>query len=332
MSLDEARRVIWQTQPKAPMGQLLDDGIITRTDLEWAARKAFRHEVKRAAQRLLQELDHPTALSPSAPVAPAEPPRYGARVVIAGHYLENQQEDSFGNWVFGLAASMMLLVYAITDSVRSLMEGEPIYLVVIVIYILALAYGIWYTNKHLQRWRSYHLGRKGEEQALEHLRQALDSRWTIYRNLQPPDRRDDLDLVLVGPGGVWAVQVKATKAQLRFQGGCWEVYRRRRWVAAQPDPAKQVTHQATALNEFLARNGITRYIERSIVLHEGLPEKNFADSPIPVWLPFNIEHRAASLTTRYLPSAEELARINDVLGRRVIEQQAETKVSKGKKR
>jgi hypothetical protein len=46
------------------------------------------------------------------------------------------------------------------------------------------------------------------------------------------DRTDDLDLVLVGPGGAWAVQVKATGAPLRVHAGRWQVRRGGRWVAA----------------------------------------------------------------------------------------------------
>lgn len=46
ISLEDARRVIWQTQPKEPMGQLLDQGKLTRQDLEWAISKAYRVDVR----------------------------------------------------------------------------------------------------------------------------------------------------------------------------------------------------------------------------------------------------------------------------------------------
>ena len=71
MPLDEACRVIWQTQPKQPMGQLLDQGRLARKDLEWAIQKAYRLDVKRAAQRLLQALDQPSAPVASFATAPA---------------------------------------------------------------------------------------------------------------------------------------------------------------------------------------------------------------------------------------------------------------------
>jgi hypothetical protein len=191
---------------------------------------------------------------------------------------------------------------------------------------------LWLFRHRRRARRAYQAGRTGEDQVAEQLRQALDQRWTIYRNLQLPDRRDDLDLVLVGPGGVWAVQVKATHAPLRVQGGRWELRRGRRWVAAQPDPARQVTGQATSLHDFLARNGVERFVERAIALAEGLPEKNVAGSPIPVWLPYTIAGRAAALATRHPPTADELARVNELLGRRVVEQRAAEDGGKQRKR
>src|SRR5262249_46479581 len=87
----------------------------------------------------------------------------------------------------------------------------------------AWAWLIILIRRQIRRVRPSRAGRKGEDQVVEQLRQALDHRWTIYRNLQLPDHKDDLDPVLVGPGGIWAVQVKATGAPLWVHGGRWEV-------------------------------------------------------------------------------------------------------------
>jgi hypothetical protein len=95
-----------------------------------------------------------------------------------------------------------------------------------------------------------------------------------------------------------------------------------RWVAAQPDPARQVTGQATALNDFFKRQGINRFVDRAIALAEPQPFDQFTASEIPVWLPFDLERCAAALATRHPPTADELARINDLLRRRADEQRA----------
>src|SRR5688572_11042912 len=97
LTLEQARRVIWQTKPKEPMGKLLDAGLIGRKDLEWARLKAYRPEVRSAARVLLAALDAPPAppedAPPPAPAAP-EPLRYGPRVIAASAYLEDRQETS----------------------------------------------------------------------------------------------------------------------------------------------------------------------------------------------------------------------------------------------
>jgi hypothetical protein len=326
MPLDEARRVIWQTQPKEPMGQLLDQGKLTRKDLEWAISKAYRSDVRRAAWRLLQELDQRTATPVNSVQAqsPAVQPRHGARVVLGSGYLEERQEDHLARLGVVVGVTVMVFLYSLNDGVRSLLAGRPMNLLALIGFFVSMALGVWFVRRHARAWRNYRMGYKGEEQVVEQLRTALDHRWTIYRNLQLPQRKDDLDLVLVGPGGVWAVQIKSFSTPLRCSAGAWEYRRGRRWVRCDPkhDPAAQITRQATALHDFLARNGIDRFVERAIALAEAVPAAAVATSPIPVWLPFNIAERTAALATWHPLPNDELARINALLERRAGEQRA----------
>lgn len=337
MPLDEARRVIWQTQPKEPMGQLLDQGKLTRKDLEWAISKAYRADVRRAARRLLEELDQGTMLTPASSL-PAESsiaqPRHGARVVLGSGYLEEQQENLFGTLGVIIGVGVTVFLYSLFDAVRAVLAGKPVNVLAIIGFVLAMALAVWYVRRYGRAWRRMQRGRAGEERIAEQLRMVLDHRWTIYRNLQLPERKDDLDLVLVGPAGVWAVQVKTFTSPLRCSNGTWEYQRGRRWVRcdARHDPATQVTRQATMLHDFLARNGIERFVERAIALAEAVPAANVANSPIPVWLPFNITERSAVLATRNPPSSDELARINDLLERRAGEQRAVEAAEKARQR
>lgn len=244
-------------------------------------------------------------------------------MVNASTYL-GTQETVHGLFVlaylgFGAVIAIMTLLPLIW-----LARGEKLALSILVLTVNAImsAFLGALIARRRRAARSFRVGRAGEDQVVEQLRVALDHRWTIYRNLQLPERRDDLDLILVGPGGVWAVQVKATKAPLRVQGGRWEVRRGGRWVAAAPDPGAQVTRQATALNDFFKRNGLTRWVERAVALSEPQPFDQFTASETPVWLPFNIAARVRALTMRHAPQADELARINALLELRAIEQRA----------
>jgi Nuclease-related domain len=259
-----------------------------------------------------------STLAPSA----AEPSHHGARVVLAGEYLAEQGENSSGALGIAVGVTLTVFLFSILDMVRSLLAGRSITLATIVGFVLALALGAWYILRSGLAWRRVQRSHKGEDQVVDQLRQALDHRWTIYRNLRLPDDQNGASLVLVGPGGVCAVQVEATGVPLRVQQGYWEMQRGRRWVAVQPDPARQVAGQAAVLNDFLACNGIERVVECVIALAERIPEKNVAGSPIPVWLPFNITQRAAALASKYPPSADELVRINDLLRRHADQQRA----------
>jgi len=318
MPLDEARRVAWPFDTRQPMGMMLDQGTLTRSKLQWAAEKAKWPDVRRAAQRLLKELDQLTISAPA-----VAQPRFGARVVIASEYLEEQ--ETLHGWLLAYYIGLGVGAAALTiNTIFWLLRGQAPWLTSLSI-VANVAAWIWFIGvirRQIEKVRTFRAGRKGEDHIVEALRAALDSRWTIYRNLQLPDHKDDLDLVLVGPGGVWAVQVKATSAPLRVHERQWQVRRGGRWVAAKPDPGVQVTRQATALNDFFKRQGIARFVERAIALAEPQSFDQFTSSEIPVWLPFDLERRAQGLTTRYQPDADELRRINELLGQRASEQQA----------
>jgi hypothetical protein len=104
------------------------------------------------------------------------------------------------------------------------MLGTPSGLLAFVI-VMALFIGIGWlslgraTKQELDLYRSFRKGRQGEEAVVEKIRSALDNRWTIFRNLHLPDRKDDLDVVLVGPDGVWTVEVKAYEGTVRVANG-----------------------------------------------------------------------------------------------------------------
>jgi hypothetical protein len=133
MSLEEARRVIWQTQPKEPMGQLLDQGKLTRQDLEWAITKAYRVDVRRAARRLLQELDQATAPAPASSMRAemlAAQPRHGAGVVFGSGYLEERQEHYLASMgvVIGVTAGQQMIVtllIAMGDEAKQVEIDQP---------------------------------------------------------------------------------------------------------------------------------------------------------------------------------------------------------------
>jgi hypothetical protein len=140
------------------------------------------------------------------------------------------------------------------------------------------------------------------------LRRSLDDRWTIFRNLQLPGHRDDIDLVLVGPDGVWAIEVKSYKNPLRLQGAQWEI-QKKKWQPLRENPTAQVTRNAARLKGYLEQYGIRRFMHGAIVLQGPHPISNFKASENPVWLFNNLEERVATLRTNIPPSEKEIQQI-----------------------
>ncbi len=101
----------------------------------------------------------------------------------------------------------------------------------------------------------------------------------------------------------------------------WERQTKLGWRRLDSNPFRQVTQNAKRLNDFFNREGIVRWVERAVILAEAQPVSNFIGCEIPVWpLPI-LPDKIRTLSTRTLPTPDELGRINVALTR-LVEQQA----------
>jgi hypothetical protein len=121
-----------------------------------------------------------------------------------------------------------------------------------------------------QRATRFKLGRWSEERIVEALRIALDGRWTLIRNFTWPGRKDgDIDLVLVGPSGVWAFEVKAYSGAVRNIGDTWERKSKRGWRHLEVHPGVQARTNAADLKAFLNTQGIPVSWVQAVVIWAG---------------------------------------------------------------
>jgi hypothetical protein len=58
MNLDEARKVLWLKNNHRPLGELLDEGFLNQSRLEWAAKSAYDPDLKQAAKVILERKNH----------------------------------------------------------------------------------------------------------------------------------------------------------------------------------------------------------------------------------------------------------------------------------
>lgn len=119
-------------------------------------------------------------------------------------------------------------------------------------------------------------GRSGEDELARGLA-ALDDSWVMLRGYR--NRRGETDMVLVGPGGVWAVEVKLRRVRLHVRGEQWwyeklDAYGNVVETGSAVDGggrswARQVTDVADDLAAWLGRNGHPVPVRTAVmVMHE----------------------------------------------------------------
>jgi hypothetical protein len=139
----------------------------------------------------------------------------------------------------------------------------------VVLLVLALVAGstrlLRPIDRHERAERSYHKGRQGEEVLAAFLADHLDASWTLYRNVVLPDGRGDIDAVLVGPRGIYALEVKAYSGSYRNEGKTWRRRQGGRWVEMKNSPTRQALGNAVRLHHFLKERDVVMHVEPRVV-------------------------------------------------------------------
>jgi hypothetical protein len=308
MTIEEARKVIWTGRgPREPMGDLFDSHQIDTGDLAWAIDKAYNPQVRTAAQALLANwLGKPATIEATR--------RYGPEVVEGSHYLEKNELESLKTgsllrgYAYGAAVAMILL------AVQQFLATKSLATLIVGLLLAFLMIGVWMRSQvksEFARYENLRQGRKGEEAVVGEFRAVLDNRWIIFRNLHLPDRKDDIDIVLVGPGGVWAIEVKAFGGTVRAQGDTWASLRKGKWVQLRDSPSVQAKRNAVRTRDFLQRSGVNiRWVEAIVTLAEPQLVENFvASENLAYWFLPTLESQAANLVARTPPTDDEIKRI-----------------------
>jgi Nuclease-related domain len=309
MSVAEARQVRWQGNgEQGPMGQLLDKGAIGPKNLLWELNNAYRPDAQEAARVLLiHHLGQPEVIQATQ--------RYGPHVYGSSKYLEEKQYDSLLTAVFYVFGAILLAIsviyWLVSGTVSVVLKGAPWLLALTALALVILLSGTvlvplaWWLRCRIQNeflsYRNYRSGREAEEAVLEELRASLDNNWTIFRNLALPSSKKqgngDMDVVLVGPSGVYVLEIKSHKSTLRVANGVWQSQTGNKWKTLRPDPSAQARGNAASLNDYLNRHGITKlWVEPVVVLTEPQPVTNFADRR-RIWLHFDLQSKIRDLSS-----------------------------------
>lgn len=289
MSLTEARSVIWPFRELKgqPIGSLLDKGLLSFQDLGYAAQRAYTERLREASRTILlhQLMQEPLASEQGhgpLNVVSTERRSFAERRQIQFAMLEGMIAG--GIYTLLLAILLFWLISARQNSADSgdaisKISSHPIGLILLAVILifyfgmaLAIPYIIGKVLEYLvldrieKQMRLHRKGQLGEERVLNVMFGVLDGKWWLFRNVELPGRRlGDLDSVLVGPHGVWSVEVKAYSGEYRNVGEQWEKRLGTKWHSIRKNPTRQARHNAAELSQLLETHQIKQWVTPVIV-------------------------------------------------------------------
>jgi hypothetical protein len=150
---------------------------------------------------------------------------------------------------------------------------------------LRLSFAVWAEKRHAPRWAAaekpdtdteekIRAGIAGEQLVAADLGRALGDDWTLLRGYR--NRRGEIDHLLVGPGGLFAIEVKNVNATVHIDGDRWQADKydnygnlvEQRLIEDRRgrSPSEQLNDSATELERFLHERGQPVAVQRVVVL------------------------------------------------------------------
>lgn len=302
LTLEQARATRWPFRPfrDQPMGALIDARQLTVKDLAYAVENAWDERVRQAATVLLAVRLNQVVQEPTPPVGPLT-------VVSGGRSYSEAKQFSWtylqGMLMGALAAVWVLLTIQVIRSLVARFEPESVQAVesatrtpagvIALLILLAFGAGIGLLTNRLfdmadkrihRQIENYRKGQEGEEKVVDALRQNLDGHWTLFRNLTLPGRnRADIDGVLVGPSGLWALEVKNFSGEYRHSGEHWEFRAGNRWRSIHKSPSRQAQDNAARLAGFLKADGIRQWVTPVVIWANRESPLTVENPAVAVW-------------------------------------------------
>ncbi len=305
-------KVIWPFKNlNRPVISLLEEKTISMKDLAYAIANSKNKSLVEATAAIgyllltgrIQVLSPQTPASPKVPTPekqeiepekrPEAPKNSGAKqsapskgslnIVLGSGYLNQNQKILHKKASSMRRIGMILIIVAIIVSFCGLLTGSYIPMS-IALAMLGIAYLIALAKEKFERQEeNFAQGIQGEEALAQALSLRLDSEWTLFRNIDLPDRSGDLDAVLVGPKGIYLFEIKAYNFNCRNRNEQWEYRSFSDWKPLSKNPTQQALRNAARLNDYLKQIvGHDIWIEPRIVWAG--KSKLFLDKPrVKVW-------------------------------------------------
>ncbi len=281
LTLEQARSTIWPFSPYKGqmMGPLTESRQISLKDLGFAIDTAWDERVRQAAIALLlvrleQAVKEPASSAGFLTVTDA-----GRSYAVRQQFLLTFMQGVFLSAVFttaiiGTIASFINLLTSKSEKPLSQALTSLSGLIALAILLgitIGIAWLIIYVLNQVmdrldKRIKNYRKGQEGEDRVVEIMRQSLDGNWRLFRNVILSGRnKGDIDAILVGPSGVWVLEVKSYSGEYRNIGDQWEYRKGNRWKRAESNPGRQAEDNAIRLSNALKVDGIKQWVTGVVV-------------------------------------------------------------------
>ncbi len=300
ISLDKARATLWPFKPYRGqlMGTLIDSRQLSLRDLVFAVENAWDDKVKQAAiafslVRLKQAIKEPVSSA-------------GFVHVVSGGRSFAQRRETFFTLLQGIIIGLFiaLMFFFMSVSFRGTEKPNPNAKTLAevistpgglfgVIFVLGAAvligllinFALDRITKRLDKQIEEHrFGQEGEDNVAQLIVQALDGNWHLFRNIVIPGRnKADLDFVLVGPPGIWALEVKNYHGEYRNIGETWELRNGKNWKSAKRNPSRQANNNSLRLKNFLQADKVNVFVNAAVIWANSEGVLTVENPTVTVW-------------------------------------------------
>ncbi len=309
MSQSQARAVNWPFRGlQKPIGVLMNDGTINIRDLAWATQNVTDEYIRQASRTILLS----SLLVGDAGTLES------ARVIEGKSFAQSQEREATLRVGIGIGvmvgyAFVMVVFTILTNIIRIIPPLITGIFVLLIVFVPPLYF--WIMNS-LKDVSNYRVGQEGEKKTLDQLRASLPKPWVLIHNLSSPDRKwGDIDLVLIGPSGVWVLEVKTYSSEIQVRGNRWQYKSRFGWRNIKKHPGFQAKRYAVRLRDYLNQKGFNPGWVQPIVIWAGDEKLIKLDDPeISVWRVSEIQNHIEDLWQQRRLKEGQIQEIGNILG------------------
>ncbi len=154
--------------------------------------------------------------------------------------------------------------------------------------LLVLALPLFWVSEQLaelnEELSGFRRGQMGEVAVARSLRQGLGGDWVLFRNVKLPGVNSDIDMVLLGPPGVFTLEVKAYAGRYRYhQKNFYRYTRAMGWRKMHHNPGLQARFISGALHQYIAYTLNQKVWVEPRLAWAGPGDLELQEPNVPVW-------------------------------------------------